>query len=157
MEYNNGFNDKKNLFDLRFKNNNEKLVEVEKYGKINTTKEEYIESYEVLTDGYQLWISSDNLVKICKGFSAEQLSNFYFKPDDKVVQNENYIVVKENFLEFIKNNTRNPKYVPILSLLKLKERENDVLNNTYPDYLVSQTIGIDGKTEEEFEQVTRTR
>ena len=104
--------------------------EMENY--IESKSEENIEYYEVLTDGERLWVSLDNLIKVCRGFSAEQLSSFYLNPDNDVVFGEQYVAVEERLLKFIKENTHNPNYVAKLSLLMRKQKVAD--NDYDPDH-----------------------
>ena len=125
--------------------------------KQNTNYKTDIEYYEVLTDGVQLWIFMDDLVKICREIKYDQLINFNFREDNDVVFGKRYVAVTEDFLKFVANNTRTPKYLPCLALLKTKERERSYEKDNQQDERVSMSYAnlVDGTTEIVYEGRSR--
>ena len=114
-----------------------------KTNKIEGNKDNNIEHYEVLTDETYYWVSAVNLKKICSEIKIEELSKFDFVEDNDVIRGEKYYVVSKDFLHFVYNNTNNPKYKPIFSLLKtIGYREK------FDDYEYDGKDGKDGNNEE---------
>lgn len=114
-----------------------------KKNKIEETKDNNIEHYEVLTDETYYWVSAVNLKKICSEIKIEELSKFDFVEDNDVIRGEKYYVVSKDFLYFVYNKTNNPKYKPIFSLLKtIGYREK------FDDYGYDGKDGKDGNNAE---------
>ncbi len=133
------------------------LSEIKDYNDIYKIKfpvdenlDETTEYYDVLTDKECFWVHVDDLIKICREISSNQLIGFDFKIDMDVVHGKEYVMISESFIDFIKQNTKNPKYLPNFSLLKMMSFSKYHVDDK--SGYISQAITTDGTIELESEK-----
>ena len=79
--------------------------------------------FEVMTDGSGLWVSREDMAKICTQITKQELEFFgiNFDPEDSL--NGGSISVSDKFCIYVRNKTVNPKYIPHLVKVKTLTRE----------------------------------
>lgn len=146
------YDDKKNIID------NKNLNNYEIKSDINFHNEGEIVYFDVLTDSGALWISEDDAIKISMQIPVEEFLKFDCTIDKNLEPGQTYLTVTQSFVNFVTENTKNPKFVPRFVYLKTKVRERDFdvrSSNFGAEQYIFNTIpkstDLEGQDEDELE------
>ena len=122
-------------------NQEEKLKLMKKYEKIDEAHRnkllEYINEindtlrFEVFTNGVSFWVSVNDIEKICTQISVSDLENIGVKFDPQIVNGEAHVSVNTEFLLYVQRNTKNPRFVPEVCLMKTNNFEYNYPETDY--------------------------
>lgn len=114
-----------------------------------------VEELEVLADGVHRWLSFDNMLKICRQITPFELDVYgiKFNPEKKDIS---HIAVSDEFLNYVKEKTRMPKYIPILVEFNQKYRDNFEIKKD-DNGMIVLVQRVNGTLEEQIEYGGKTR
>ena len=115
LKNNNAYNTFEKSTDLEIKESIEKQ---------NMSTPNEVKFFDVLTDEINYWVSLEDMKKICGQLYGKIFDDSNFPTAERMFEGK-HVSVTKSFIEYVQDNTKNPKYISRLCLLRNIDKSED--------------------------------